>query len=145
MEADGIFLYGTLREGGRNHGWLQRTNPEGSTPAYAAGRLFHLPSAGFPAMVALDPPTEPPPGPGWVVGEFAGYEDEEALESALGDLDQLEDVAGDLFLRLILPVVLASGHRFLAWTYLFPPDRLPRLAREGVELPSGDWKEYLLG
>ena len=143
MEADGIFVYGSLREGGRNHAWLLRTAPEGLTGAHTPGRLFHLPSAGFPAMVAMDPPADPPPGPGWVVGEFAGYEDEEALESALGDLDQLEDVAGDLFQRQVVPVVLASGHRYGAWAYVFPPDRLPRLEREGVELPSGDWEAYL--
>ena len=141
MEADGIFVYGTLREGGRNHGWLQRTNPEGTTSAQAPGRLFHLPAHGFPAMVAGEEPDSP--GPGWVVGEFAGYEDEQALENALSDLDQLEDVDGDLFRRVVVPVVLDSGHRLGAWVYVFPPDRLPRLEREGVELPSGDWKAYL--
>ena len=143
MDADGIFVYGSLREGGRNHGWLQRTAPEGLTGAFAAGRLFHLPSAGFPAMVATGEPTEGPPGSGWVTGEFAGYEDEAALACALEDLDQLEDVAGDLFQRVLLPVVLASGHRYEAWAYVFPADRLPRLEREGVELPSGDWNAYL--
>jgi gamma-glutamylcyclotransferase (GGCT)/AIG2-like uncharacterized protein YtfP len=144
VEADGLFVYGSLREGGRNHGWLQRTAPEGTTAAYAAGRLFHLPSAGFPAMVAGEEPAQPPPGPGWVTGEFAGYEDEAALENALSDLDQLEDVAGDLFQRVLLPVVLASGHRYGAWVYVFPPDRLARLEREGVELPAGDWNAYLV-
>ena len=143
MEPDGLFVYGSLREGGRNHGWLLRTQPEGLTQAFAPGRLFHLPSAGFPALVAQDEPEQPPPGPGWVAGEFAGYEDETALASALGDLDQLEDVAGDLFQRVLLPVTLGSGHRYTAWVYVFPADRLGRLAREGVELVSGDWKEYL--
>ena len=143
MEADGIFVYGSLREGGRNHAWFQRTAPEGTTVAYAPGRLFHLPSAGFPAMVATEEPSLPPPAPGWVTGEFAGYEDEAALENALGDLDQLEDVAGDLFQRVLLPVVLASGHHYGAWAYVFPADRLGRLEREGVELSSGDWNAYL--
>jgi gamma-glutamylcyclotransferase (GGCT)/AIG2-like uncharacterized protein YtfP len=72
-----------------------------------------------------------------------GYEDEESLWAALADLDQLEDVDGGLFQRLVLPVVLDSGHRYGAWVYVFPPDRLPRLEREGVELPLGDWKRYL--
>lgn len=143
MEADGVFVYGSLREGGHNHAWLQRTGPEGATLAFAAGRLFHLPSAGFPAMVATEEPSAPPPGPGWVTGEFAGYEDEEALERALADLDQLEDVEGGLFRRERLPVVLGSGHRYEAWAYVFPADRLPRLEREGVELASGDWNAYL--
>lgn len=144
MDADGIFIYGPLREGGRTHGWLQRTEPEGLTSAFTPGRLFHLPDAGFPAMVVQDAePSAPPPGPGWVEGEFAGYDSEEALDCALGDLDQLEDVEGDLFMRMLVPVVLTSGHRFSAWAYVFSKDRLPRLEREGLELTSGSWKDYL--
>jgi gamma-glutamylcyclotransferase (GGCT)/AIG2-like uncharacterized protein YtfP len=143
MEADGIFVYGTLREGGRNHAWLQRTHPEGASDGFVPGRLFHLPDQGLPALVAMPEPPSPPPGPGWVAGEFVGYEDEESLWAALADLDQLEDVDGGLFQRLVLPVVLDSGHRYGAWVYVFPPDRLPRLEREGVELPLGDWKRYL--
>ena len=145
MEADGLFVYDGFREGGRDHGWLLKTLPEGSTPAWTPGRLFHLPLAGFPALVALEEPAEPPPGPGWVTGEFVGYEDAESLAAALANLDQLKDVEGDLFQRAIRPVRLASGHRFEAWVYLFHPDRLPRLEREGVELPGGDWEAYLHG
>jgi gamma-glutamylcyclotransferase (GGCT)/AIG2-like uncharacterized protein YtfP len=78
-----------------------------------------------------------------VVGEFVGYEDERALENALQDLDQLEDVEGGLYERRVLPVLLDSGHRYEAWVYVFPEDRLPRLEREGVELPDGDWRDYL--
>ncbi|BDU70833.1 gamma-glutamylcyclotransferase family protein [Mesoterricola silvestris] len=143
MEADGVFVYGALREGGRAHSWLLRTNPEGLTGAHVPGRLFHLPAHGIPALVPGDEPPLGPPGPGWVAGEFAGYEDEASLASALEDLDQVEDVEGGLFERRVIPVVLDSGHRFGAWVYVFPPDRLTRLEREGVELPTGDWKEYL--
>ena len=39
--------------------------------------------------------------------------------------------------------LLASGHRYQAWVYVFPEDRLPRLELEGVELPEGDWIAYL--
>jgi gamma-glutamylcyclotransferase (GGCT)/AIG2-like uncharacterized protein YtfP len=144
VQADGIFLYGTLREGGRDHAWLRRTDPEGTTRAYAPGRLFHLPAAGHPAMVAQEEPSEPPPGPGWVAGEFAGYGDEAALEGAIQDLDALEGVETGLYLRVLLPVILDSGHRFTAWAHVFPPDRIPRLEREAVELPSGDWNNYLV-
>ena len=143
MEADGLFVYGSLREGGRGQAWIQRTAPVGHTGACVPGRLFHLPSAGYPVLVPGPEPETPGPGPGWVVGEFIGYEDETVLEAALQDLDQLEDVEGGLFQRMILPVVLDSGHRYGAWTYVFPVDRLPRLEREAVELPGGDWGAYL--
>ena len=142
MPSDGLFVYGTLREGGSNHAWLLRTHPEGLTRAWVAGRLFHLP-AGYPALVAGREPPAPPPGPGWVRGDFVGYDDETDLESALADLDALEGVEEGLFTREVLPVVLEGGHCYQAWVYLFEPDRLPRLEREAVELQDGDWAPYL--
>ena len=145
IPADGLFIYGTLREGGTRHPWLQRTHPLGSTRAWAPGRLFHLPEAGYPAMIPGPEPDAPPPGLGWVLGEFVGYEDEEELEDALADLDQLEGVAEELFLRITLPVVLEGGQHYEAWTYVFPEDRLPTLERRAVELPEGDWGPYLEG
>jgi len=143
MNADGLFVYGTLQRGGRLRTWLERTNPQGTTGAFAPGRLFHLPSEGYPALVAAPEPDGPPPGPGWVAGEFVGYEDDQELERALADLDPLEDVEGGLFERRVLPIVLESGLRYSAWVYLFPEDRLPTLERVGVELPGGDWGPYI--
>lgn len=141
--ADGLFIYGSLREGGAHHPWLRRTLPAGSTRAWAPGRLFHLPQAGYPALVPCPEPEAPPPGPGWVLGEFVGYEDEGDLECALSDLDQLEGVEEELFLRIMLPVVLDGGQHYLAWAYVFPADRLQTLERSAVELPDGDWGPYL--
>lgn len=143
MEADGLFVYGTLREGGAHHAWLKRTHPAGLTAAWAPGRLFHLPDAGFPAMIPGPIPPALPPAPGWVVGEFVGYEDEADLDAALTDLDTLEGVAEELFERRLLPVLLTSGQTYVAWVYVFPVDRVGRLEREGVELPFGDWEGYL--
>jgi gamma-glutamylcyclotransferase (GGCT)/AIG2-like uncharacterized protein YtfP len=140
--ADGLFVYGTLREGGSNHAWLLRTHPEGLTRGWVAGRLFHLP-AGIPALVASPEPLAPPPGPGWVRGDFVGYDDEADLDSALADLDPLEGVEDGLFTRAVLPVHLEGGHQYQAWVYLFEADRLPRLEREAMEIPGGDWEAYL--
>lgn len=146
MEADGLFVYGTLREGGRFRTWLERTHPEGTTEAWMPGRLFHLPTVGYPAAVTGPEPPALPPGPGWIRGEFVGYEDDIDLLRALEDLDALEGVAEGLFLRRIVPVHLAhGGHRYQAWAWLFPNDRLPRLEREALELPDGDWSPYLQG
>jgi gamma-glutamylcyclotransferase (GGCT)/AIG2-like uncharacterized protein YtfP len=142
MVSDGLFVYGTLREGGSHHAWLLRTHPEGLTGAWVAGRLFHLP-AGYPALVPGPEPPAPPPGPGWVRGEFVGYEDDQDLESALADLDPLEGVEEDLFTREVLPVALEGGQRYQAWVYLFHVERLPRLERDAVELTDGDWASYL--
>jgi gamma-glutamylcyclotransferase (GGCT)/AIG2-like uncharacterized protein YtfP len=142
ITADGLFVYGTLREGGSNHAWLLRTHPEGLTRAWVAGRLFHLP-AGYPALVPGVEPGGLPPGPGWVRGDFVGFEDETDLESALADLDPLEGVEEGLFTREVLPVWLEGGHRYQAWVYVFHVERLPRLQREAVEVLGGDWTSYL--
>ena len=88
-------------------------------------------------------PDTGPPGPGWVTGEFVGYEDEPALESALGDLDPLEGVEEGLFERRAVAVVLDSGHSYVAWAYIFTEDRLGLLERKAIELPEGDWARYL--
>jgi gamma-glutamylcyclotransferase (GGCT)/AIG2-like uncharacterized protein YtfP len=109
-----------------------------------AGRLFHLP-AGYPALVPGPAPADPPPGPGWVRGDFVGYEDEGDLDSALADLDPLEGVEEGLFSRAILPVALEGGPRYQAWVYVFHVERLPRLEKEAVELPRGDWNLWLDG
>ncbi|HJW73659.1 MAG TPA: gamma-glutamylcyclotransferase family protein [Geothrix sp.] len=142
VEADGLFVYGPLREGGSRHAWLLRTHPEGLTRAWVAGRLFHLPE-GFPALVPGAEPSQAPPGPGWVLGDFVGYDDDADLESALADLDPLEGVEEDLFTREILPVTLVGGQTYSAWVYMFHVERLPRLEREATELPDGDWAPYL--
>ncbi len=142
ITADGLFVYGTLREGGSNHAWLMRTHPEGLTRAWVAGRLFHLPT-GYPALTPWVEPGAPPPGPGWVRGDFVGYEDDVELESALADLDPLEGVEEGLFTREVLPVLLEGGHRYLAWVYVFHVERLPKLEREAVEVLGGDWGSYL--
>lgn len=143
MEPDGLFVYGSLREGGDRHAWLKRTNPQGLTRAFAPGRLFHLPEAGYPALVPGAIPASLPPGPGWVAGEFVGYEDPEELALAVVNLDAVEGVGEELFLRRLLPVLLDSGHTYAAWAYVFPEARLLRLEREAVELPDGDWTPYL--
>lgn len=144
IAADGLFVYGSLRDGGSRHNWLLRTHFEGLCRAWTPGRLFQLPN-GDAALVPSDEPGRSPPGPGWVTGEFIGYDDEEELESALTDLDPLEGVEEELYLRRAVPVILDSGHRYDAWAYIFPEDRLPRLLREAVELPDGDWGPYLEG
>jgi gamma-glutamylcyclotransferase (GGCT)/AIG2-like uncharacterized protein YtfP len=99
--------------------------------------------ADFPAMVEGVEPLSSPPASGWVTGEFIGYEDDEELESALTDLDQLEEVGQGMFFRKVIPVLLDSGHHYSAWVYLFPKDRLRRLEKEATELPNGDWAAYL--
>ncbi len=143
MDADGLFILGPLCEGGAQHAWLKRTGFEGLCGAWTPGRLFHLAEVHAPALVPGPIPESLPPGPGWVVGEFVGYDDAETLEAAVENLDALEGTTEDRTERRLLPVLLEGGQVYKAWSWVHPEDRLPRLEREGLELKSGDWKDYL--
>lgn len=141
MHADGLFVHGPLREGGGLHRWLQRTHPEGLCRAWVPGRLFHLAEAGLPALVPGPVPPALPPGPGWVAGDFVGYGDGGELETALADLDALATEAGGE--ARLLPVLLEGGAAYTAWAWVFPVEHLPRLEREALEVPEGDWAAWL--
>ncbi|MGH7866254.1 MAG: gamma-glutamylcyclotransferase family protein [Candidatus Dormibacteraceae bacterium] len=143
MDADGLFVYGPLREGGAQHAWLKRTGFEGLCGAWTPGRLFHLGELGTPALVPGAIPEALPPGPGWVFGEFVGYDEAEELEAAVENLDALEGTDEERTERRLLPVLLEGGQIYKAWSWVFPEDRLLRLEREGLELKSGDWRDYL--
>ena len=143
MDADGLFIYGPLREGGAQHAWLKRTGFEGLCGASTPGRLFHLAEVNLPALVPGAIPDVLPPGPGWVAGEFVGYEDLETLKAAVENLDALEGTGEERTERRLLPVLLEGGQVYKAWAWIHPEDRLPRLEREALEIQSGDWKDYL--
>lgn len=143
MEADGLFVHSSLREGGRHWAWLARTQPEGTCRAWTPGRLFHLPQEQEAALVPGPIPQEVPPAPGWVVGAFVGYENDLSLQQALSDLDPLFGVEEERFHRLLLPVLLEGGQIYKAWAWVFHVERLPRLEREAAEILDGDWSPYL--
>lgn len=143
MDIDGLFVYGPLREGGAQHAWLKRTGFEGLCAAWTPGRIFHLAELNVPALVPGVIPGALPPGPGWVAGEFVGFEDAEALEAAVDNLDAMEGVAEDRTERRPLPVLLEGGQIYKAWAWVLPTEHLPRLEREALELKGGDWKAYL--
>jgi len=72
-----------------------------------------------------------------------GYEDEAELDAALADLDPLEGVEEGLFIRELLPVILEGASGTWPGSTCFHMERLPRLEREAVEIPGGDWAPYL--
>ncbi len=78
-----------------------------------------------------------------MVGEFVGYEDLESLEQASENLDALMGAEEERNLRAPVPVILEGGQVYKAWAWVFHVERLPRLEREAVEIPDGDWSPYL--
>lgn len=100
-----IFVYGTLKRGGSNHGYMrgQRFVSEATTaPRY---RLYDL--GGYPGMVA-DPDGLSIHGEIWEVDA-----------EALARLDELEDIEGGEYVRELIPMLppndglSVEGYRYL--------------------------------
>ncbi|ADI14509.1 gamma-glutamylcyclotransferase family protein [Truepera radiovictrix] len=121
---DKLFVYGTLKPGGRNF-HLARGVVR-AEPAFVDGFvLLHFHPEGYPAMVR---------GAGRVYGALLTFAD---LDAALPVLDRLEglDLEPPEYARVEVSVQ-PSGQR--AWTYLYVNET--RLAAPGVvPVPSGDW------
>lgn len=86
-----IFVYGTLKRGGSNHGWLRGQRFVGAATTNPGFRLYDL--GGYPGMV-----TDPQQGLA-VEGEVWEVDD-----AALARLDELEDVEGGEYARVPLPL-----------------------------------------
>jgi gamma-glutamylcyclotransferase (GGCT)/AIG2-like uncharacterized protein YtfP len=126
----GLFVYGTLLQGGSRHAELKKCGGVWSTlPATATGTL--LDCGAFPGML--------PDGAGTVHGELVDLRD---LPTAFSHLDGVEgfegfEAARALFRRALITVRLAAGDERLAWSYLWAGGtRHPRV-------DSGDWRTTL--
>jgi gamma-glutamylcyclotransferase (GGCT)/AIG2-like uncharacterized protein YtfP len=125
----GLFVYGTLLQGGSRHAEFERCGGAAEVvPATAPGILLDCGS--FPGMI---------PGPGGTVhGEVIGLRD---VPAALTHLDGVEgyegfDAARALFRRALITVRTAAGADRLAWTYLWAGgEKHPRIE-------SGDWRTH---
>lgn len=131
-----VFVYGTLRPGEHNHGWVARHTVD-ARPAvlpdhalYAAGLPWVVPQQG--AQVSGDLLRLAP-------GVYA---------AALDRLDHLEGYRADglwddnLYVRTRVVVGLADGEASAAWVYLAGPREFARVVRPGALVRHGDWKKW---
>ena len=125
--VSGLFVYGTLLQGGSRHAELKRCGGAWSTvSAKARGAL--LDCGAFPGMLAGEE--------GTVHGELVELRD---LPTAFAHLDGVEGFEGfeahrALFRRALITVTTADGAGQLSWTYLWAGgSKHPRIA-------SGDWR-----
>lgn len=120
-----LFVYGTLRCGGKRHDILQRLGSVYVGKGSVAGELFDL--GEYPGAVKSDS------SQARVIGEVYRLRN---LNSVLRTLDEYEGV-GDvtsLYRREIAEVTLESGERLNAWIYWLK-QRPPR----GRRIESGDY------
>ena len=130
--VSGLFVYGTLLQGGSRHAELKRCGGAWSAvPATAGGIL--LDCGAFPGMVAGET--------GTVRGELVELRD---VPLAFAHLDGVEGFEGfeasrALFRRALITVTTEDGANQLAWTYLWAGGpKHPSIA-------SGDWLHRAIG
>jgi gamma-glutamylcyclotransferase (GGCT)/AIG2-like uncharacterized protein YtfP len=123
-----VFVYGTLKPGGRYHHVAQGAGAFTFEKAYLENFvLYHLEPEGYPAII---------PGSGQVHGYVFAYKD---IERALVMLDQLEAVH-DVPPEYTREQVVAKPMNELVWVYVYArPTRLQ--IAQLVE--NGEWLEAL--
>jgi gamma-glutamylcyclotransferase (GGCT)/AIG2-like uncharacterized protein YtfP len=160
QKIEGIFVYGTLKRGGRNHDRYFR-GPAAVIEAFTCGRLFDLP-AGYPALqlphsfvlhagsadhaedalgfematglLAVACPARPPPA-ARVFGEWIGGFDIGRVRPELDRLEGFRPGQRSLFYRVLAPVWHQEARAPVpAWVYV---QKQPR----GTPVLDGRWHE----
>ncbi len=134
-DALNVFVYGTLKPGGRFHDTICSPYPLSATKAWVNGRLFDFPDRGYPAA-AEDPHSR-------IYGYVLSFE--QPGQNLLRALDELEGYnphgspQDNLYYRLTVSAWTNNrGSRpITAWCYFMTPERIN--AYGGVELTHGRW------
>lgn len=129
-----VFVYGTLRHGGRFHDAYLAGRFEHAVPATLHGAVMWDNRGAYPYL-ALDPEGGP------VVGELFSISPA-TFEAVLAGLDHLEGHvpgrSGNLYERRIVEVATDEGPQ-RAWVYVIDADAAPDLDEELPRVPDGDW------
>jgi len=150
-----LFLYGTLRRGGAQHG-LIAPYLEFQTPARLWGRLYHL-AAGYPAVEVPEDailargtgdaltdasiawhnhpgtPRRSPGDWGWVEGDYVRLREPARCLPVLDDYEDFRPGERCLYQRVLVSVA-SEAHGATAWLYT-------KEATAGdIRIPSGIWR-----
>ncbi|MBR8828264.1 MAG: gamma-glutamylcyclotransferase [Gomphosphaeria aponina SAG 52.96 = DSM 107014] len=127
-----VFVYGTLKPGEANYPPYCAGKVIYSTKAYTRGKLYHLPSLGYPAMTEGEEKVE---------GFLLTFAD----SSVLANLDQLEDYdpqrhpsENEYYRQKILVYDPAGKYLAPGWSYFMTTEKVQQLG--GIWLPSGCWR-----
>ena len=133
-----VFVYGTLKPGGRYHQRCCGDLLTEATPALVRGRLYDFPQLGYPAMTS---------GEDWVKGFLLSFRQSTAIcADVLRRLDQLEDYSDarpreeNDYQRCRRSVFRPDYEPLMvAWVYEMAIARVRSYG--GVYLASGEWPE----
>ncbi|GAA1911608.1 gamma-glutamylcyclotransferase [Streptomyces sodiiphilus] len=131
-----FFVYGTLRPGGRHHGWALAGRTAAQQPARLPGVVLYE-GPGFP--YAVPAPEDPrAQAHGELIHPAPGH-----YETVLKDLDHLEGylpgAPGNHYERMAMPALTPDGGRIDAWVYVAAGPLAARLRRDGRRVPGDDW------
>ncbi|MGB3294054.1 MAG: gamma-glutamylcyclotransferase [Phormidesmis sp.] len=133
----GVFVYGTLKPGGRYHRRYCAQFLTAALPAQVKGELYDFPQLGYPALT---------PGDDWVQGYLLRFCQTAAVcADILHRLDALEGyvadkVAGsdDDYHRCQLQI-FDSGYELLQTAWVYRMSQAQVRQQGGVYLPDGNW------
>lgn len=140
LESEGelyVFVYGTLKPGGRYHRRYCADFLTAAMPAQVKGELYDFPQLGYPALT---------PGDDWVQGYLLKFcQTAAVLTDILRRLDALEGYVADKvtdsdddYQRCQLQIFDPDQHPLqTAWVYHM--SRAQVRQQGGVYLPDGDW------
>lgn len=115
-----VFVYGTLRKGGKYHAALQDAIFLGMAQTQEYYALYRAEYARLVKHASVSP----------ITGEVYGVN-----PSTLARLDEIEDHPA-IYRREQVPVILADGQQLLAWVYFYPQP-------VGILEPCGDYAQHL--
>jgi gamma-glutamylcyclotransferase (GGCT)/AIG2-like uncharacterized protein YtfP len=118
-----VFVYGTLRSGGRNDIARFHPKPERAADARIAGTLYDL--GAYPGAVLG--------GSGEVVGEI--YRITPELEVQLDALEEVKPHGSGEYIKREVLIELAGGERLHCLVYEIHPERI----RNRTVISGGDW------
>ncbi|MEZ4631439.1 MAG: gamma-glutamylcyclotransferase [Deinococcales bacterium] len=136
MKQNCVFVYGTLKPGGRFHHIAQAGGPFSVQKAYVKGfKLYHLNQQGYPAVIHS-------PEADKVYGYMFCYED---IDHALKYLDDLEGIylENPEYHRITTrayPLDKAQFQEQEVWLYLYADAR--RLEGRATLILEGDWVNH---
>jgi len=126
-----VFVYGTLKPNQANYPYYCQGKVIEKIPVFTHGKLYHLPTLGYPAMVKSE---------GIVEGYLLTFLDDNWLQK-LDDLEDYQEGRDEQlngYQRCLITVYNASKMPISdAWAYFMSFPRVKSL--NGVYLPSGNW------
>lgn len=136
MYLNYLFVYGTLLPGLENHTrFVEQHHPQ-VFEAKAKGTMYYIPGDHYPVVIE---------GTNDIKGILFQFKN---LSVVLPELDEIEKFTGvesqSHLIRVVKDVEnLETGETVKAYMFMWPPERISALQKQGQVIEDGDWKNFL--